>query len=404
MSTIQKRKDSNQIVACFLIGFYFMYNVFLVPIGLFVPRLSILVLLFAGIFTVAYKKIVLTKEYWFLLGFIVYSFMTGVLLAYNSGVVIHQTLFLVESLLAGIIILTIAKDTKSLRIIIGMFAFGAILTTVYFLLSPGLMVGARLSFDEEFNANTLGVMLMYGVWCVIFAINCDKTTISKAIITVVISLFILFILVQTGSRKSVLGTIVILTVFLIYLTLSGGGYNRKLYNLLIAGSVIALISYVYFYYIDSFLDAADVLINRMENIQGSEDYRTDIIKDSFRVFTEHPIFGVGLDNNRYYTIEKLYAHNSYLEILACTGIIGALLFLPIFWCMLSFVFNRVRRIKTLLKQPLTIFFCVLIMVFLLICMAQINIYNQTHMFITYLILTYLSKKSYTNEKNINRYI
>ena len=404
MRVLTKSKDWRQMGASCLIGFYIMYNVFLVPMGFFVPRLSILVLLLAGGVTFSSMKVRLPNEYKLLIGFIIYSFITGFMFAYNSEVVIRQTLFLFESVLSGIIILSVAKEADNFRLIIGLFAIGSVLAAAYFFLNPGLLVSARLSFDEDFNSNTLGVMLMYGVWCIVFVLNCDKTSIVRSFLTIVLVLFVFFILVQTGSRKSVLGSLGIVFAFFLYLVLTGGGSSKKVYGLLVTGVIIGVIVFVYNHYLDSILEAANTFLYRMENIEGSEDDRTGLIIDSFRVFKEHPVFGVGLDNNRYYTIEKMYAHNSYVEILACTGIIGALLFFPIFGCMISFLFKGAKRIKGLLQNPSSYYICVLILVYLLVCMTQINIYNQTHMFITYFLLTFIATNSSVNEKKNNNAI
>lgn len=404
MKDLEESRDWRQIGASCLIGFYIMYNVFLVPMGFFVPRLSVLVLLGAGILTLSSRKIRLTNEYKFLIGFIVYSFITGFFIAHNSNVVVNRLLFLTESVVSGIIILGAAKDSSSFRLIIGFFALGSILAAAYFFLNPSILVGARLSFDENFNSNTLGVMLMYGVWSIIYVLNCDKVTAIKALLTIVLILLVLFIIVQTGSRKSVLGALGIVVLYFIFLILTGGGSSKKKYGLLVLGVVIGVIVYVYKHYLDSFLEAADTFINRMEDIEGSENNRLGLIIDSFRVFAEHPLFGVGLDNNRYYTIEKLYAHNSYVEILACTGIIGAFLFFPIFGRMLIFLFKGAMRIRDLLQDSASYYIYTLILVYLLICMTQINIYNQTHMFITYFILTYISMNSVSNEKKNNNVV
>lgn len=389
MRTLTKSNILYRTIACCLIGFYIMYNVFLVPMGYFVPRLSILVLMLSGFLSIFCGRKALTNEFKCLFVFIVYALITGLLIAKDDGKVINQALFLIESFILGIIIFNLSIDKKYLRIIIGFYAIGAIIASAYFISHPELLIGTRLSFDEDFNANTLGVMLMYGLWCIVFAINYDNTTIVKTIVSIVITLFVLYILVQTGSRKSVLGSLGVLSSYIGYLIFTGGS-TKKIYRITLFCVVVGLIVYVYLHYLESFLEAADTFIRRMDDIEGSEDNRGSLIIDSFRVFTEHPILGVGIDNNRYYTIQKLYAHNSYLEILACTGIIGFAIFFPIFWRMVSYLYKKIRNVGALFKQPNNFYICVIILVYLLVNMTQINIYNISHMFFTYIILTYCS--------------
>lgn len=399
MRSLANRKDINLKIGCLLIGFYITYNVFLVQLGFFVPRLSVITLFLAGVFTFSSTQIRLTREYRYLLVFIIYAFATGVLIAQNSDVVIHQTEFFVESVIAGIIVFNVVTDTERLSWLTGMFAIGALLCTLYFFRRPDLLMETRLSFDEEFNSNTLGVMLTYGVWCIIFTLNYKQTSLIRIVSTIVLVLVVFYILVQTGSRKSVLGSLLMFVLFLIYILFFGEGEKIKLlYKFFIVGAIIGLFFFVYIRYIDVFLEAADTFLFRMENIDSSEEDRGAIIKDSFRVWTDHPLFGVGLDNVRYYTVSKLYSHNSYVEVLACTGIIGAALVYTIFWRMIAFLYKSIRGFKSVMNEASAFYIAILILFYLLVCVVQINIYNQTHMFMTYFILSFIALFAKKNEK------
>jgi hypothetical protein len=59
--------------------------------------------------------------------------------------------------------------------------------------------------------------------------------------------------------------------------------------------------------------------------------RVEVWELAWRVALEHPLFGVGYYNLRYYVMTSFNwsgtAHNSFLEVLASTGVLGAALFL-----------------------------------------------------------------------------
>lgn len=388
--------------ARFLIGFYVMYNVFLVPIGIFIPRLSIVSLILSGLLTLMSGQFRLPKEYNFLLCFIGYAFLTGIIVAVDSDLVVRKTLFLIESLLAGIIIFCVVKNEADLRQLIALFTLGAIIVGVYSILKIDILYTerGRFSLSEDFNYNTLGVMLMYGVWGGIVIMNGKKITIFSIVLTIALSLLLLYSIIQTGSRKATLSTLFLMASYAFYVFIGSGGRKKGRSKLFIIPVFIGLIIFVYFRYVDMYLERSEALMNRMDQMDVDSQGRWGIILDTIRVWLENPILGVGLDNNRYHTHSGYYAHNSYAEVLACTGILGAALFYTMFWRMISYLVVQIKGIKNNIQQPMNIFFCMLILVYLFVCFTQINFYNQTHMFITYFILTFLSINLKNNENNI----
>jgi O-antigen ligase len=140
----------------------------------------------------------------------------------------------------------------------------------------------------------------------------------------------------------------------IFLTLSRGGLVALLFALAAAiviggrwrimavalAAVIGLSGYLYFVYFAS-PDAA----NRITKVQGGTG-RTDIWKVGWRMVQAHPVRGVGAGNFQTSSIHYLLqpgsierdefivdtpkvAHNTYLQVLAELGIVGAALFLAI---------------------------------------------------------------------------
>lgn len=59
--------------------------------------------------------------------------------------------------------------------------------------------------------------------------------------------------------------------------------------------------------------------------------RLELIKAGWRMFQDHPIIGVGLNQYRHYVVNfggprNTYAHNNYIEVLASTGLLGFVLY------------------------------------------------------------------------------
>lgn len=76
----------------------------------------------------------------------------------------------------------------------------------------------------------------------------------------------------------------------------------------------------------------------------SDQARIDGLQDALAVFREHPLMGNG------YNFENFLAHNLYVQVLACAGIIGLLAFLILLWSFVEPLF-RVARPWGLLAYP-----------------------------------------------------
>ena len=55
-----------------------------------------------------------------------------------------------------------------------------------------------------------------------------------------------------------------------------------------------------------------------------------MIVDAWNCFLQHPFWGIGVNNFRYYAYAQTYSHNTYVELLASSGIIGTLPFIVFF--------------------------------------------------------------------------
>lgn len=70
--------------------------------------------------------------------------------------------------------------------------------------------------------------------------------------------------------------------------------------------------------------------------QITKDSRAQLVRESIDIFKENPITGIGPNEFMFHSKEGVGAHNSYLELLADTGIIGFILFALI-------IFNFVKK-------------------------------------------------------------
>ena len=112
--------------------------------------------------------------------------------------------------------------------------------------------------------------------------------------------------------------------------------------------------------------------------------RFDLIIDACKVFLQHPVLGVGWNNYRYYSFSGQYAHNTYVEVLACTGILGSSFAYAMWWVQIKSVYLAIKnRIsKVLIANIISLF---LVLVF--IDAVQIMYYNSTLLMVMNLLFT-----------------
>lgn len=148
---------------------------------------------------------------------------------------------------------------------------------------------------------------------------------------------------STASRGGVLAVGVLLLfaliVFLWRLRLS-----RVLFVVLSVVSVVAAIFYFFPQYPEG-------IIMRFTGAANPTGGRTELIEIGLRYFSERPLMGVGLEAFRYYDLSVTHrpSHNTYVGLLAETGIIGFMLFISFLglacWNLWS-AYGRTRRFGT----------------------------------------------------------
>ena len=121
------------------------------------------------------------------------------------------------------------------------------------------------------------------------------------------------------------------------------------------------------------------------------------IKNGFITFLNHPILGIGLSNSGLITSlvinEATYLHCNYVELLACTGLIGFLFYYIIY------IINLAKSIKIRNDSKMTEFVSIIIIVMLIADISCVTYYEiKTAMYLI-LIFILLDKKNWKEDCN-----
>lgn len=166
------------------------------------------------------------------------------------------------------------------------------------------------------------------------------------------TIFLFFFLANMKDKKGKIGFVLALITTI--LTFSRGGLLATLVGIVITIAFFSVKTTVKFFFavpiitwISYFtvlkvmqIDIYQIFIKRMESVgKDGGSGRIEIWNNGLSLFLNNPIQGIGLYNFRDYSAdffgEGIYMHNTFLEILVESGVIGSVLFF-IFWALLFF--------------------------------------------------------------------
>ena len=188
------------------------------------------------------------------------------------------------------------------------------------------------------NSNEVGTLCLWGFTGCLYIWVRNRTRFVRTLVLCIV-LVLIAALVLTGSRKSVLGFFVLVAASLWFCYKE---YARK--QLVAAlGIVMALIATCWF---ASYILNATMVGRRLSSVRttyeetGQVSVRIQLYQDGFQMLSERPLTGVGLSQFRVYSSTGQYSHSDFMEVFACTGVVGGV----IYSSMLCVVCRRLWRL------------------------------------------------------------
>ncbi len=265
------------------------------------------------------------------------------------------------------------------------------------------------------NANLYGLLLVVSIFtCVRLSIR--TTNIIKLIFAGILVLFMMYMLIRTGSRKA------IITLFISLAIISLMYIHKHLRKKPIA--VVLIVSGIFLA-----LAAGSTFLKQSEFFYRFDNLRTSVIKgdsrlaersDTGRLYLytkaldtvlENP-FGVGLDNFRMVKRDAStlggalgsYGHSNIIEVAVSTGVIGLLVYC-IFYLVLFLRVAKLYRVKwNDIDQAIYDIALLQLLVFVLYDFAMVSYYEKLNWVIMAILIAnihYLSnrKREYQLKRN-----
>ena len=184
------------------------------------------------------------------------------------------------------------------------------------------------------NSNTLGMMMIWGLLGMFLLWRQRQSATHKLIKFTTCGLLPIFIygVLASGSRKVIVSFIFVLLLWLLYAIAPRVRARAIIWRLGMAVILVFTSGPVIFYLLNNTLAGKRMMAKSASgaSVVEAEETRMIMYQEGLGVFFRNPLLGVGVNQFQYYSESGLYSHSNYIEPLACTGLLGFILFQGIF--------------------------------------------------------------------------
>ena len=228
------------------------------------------------------------------------------------------------------------------------------------------------------NPNTLGMIMLLGI----FVFICTKKDVDKGLFRTGLVLVVFLITIALSGCRKALFSGVLLAAIWIFFVMKDREFSRNK-KILMGIALICMGIFGVYYFKGYFIDSA--LYSRLLMLDNGVNTRTQLYQRAIEYWKTSPIIGIGFGQFQILSPDRLYSHSSYVEILSCTGIAGAVLFfVPLIKYFVSFVKN-VRFSSDFDKYEYLVAFAMMI-IELVIGFGEIYIYSFVHLILLTIVI------------------
>lgn len=261
--------------------------------------------------------------------------------AINTSYSLHLLKTITGGVMMSLIYYLLSHNRKILPYLYAVFVvilFAEIYYASTTFVGLNLGVDARAN-DEKLNANGLAYMTFYSICSIFFLGELTKNNKLSYIFKIAFFLMVpvaVFVSFITASRQ------VLPTSLSAWLLLFVQRYFRKLnFKTILVVLIIGIVGYYLYNHIFESLYSDSLLALRTERTDES-DTRFLIIKEALQVSSGNLIFGIGPGNFVHVSRLEIFSHNSFVEILVSSGLLGLILYIAILY---RFLRQQIRRYR-----------------------------------------------------------
>ncbi|MCQ2354287.1 MAG: O-antigen ligase family protein [Clostridia bacterium] len=272
--------------------------------------------------------------------FLIFCFVSY-LWAADKSIVISKCYALLRIYGGAFLFSLIILKLEDIEKLLHLFYITGVITLAHLFLKTPLSIWKDClygEYDASSSAGRLGNTIGYqpnelGQFCAVIMMLSvfyyNKTHKKRYLVIGAVDIVVLFF---TKSRSSILMLIAGVSLYL----LTSERKIKKKIILIVSIAAAALAAYWLIFNVPVLYRLVGFRFEGILAGEGNQDASTDARKEFFRyaikLFKEHPILGVGIDNFKFYSMTfndawaEVSSHSNWGEMLSCTGIIGTSLF------------------------------------------------------------------------------
>lgn len=330
--------------------------------------------------------------------FLLYGF-ASYLWAIDGTYTIKRMSTVAQTLICMYFVYTYYREDKDSSRLLDCVMWAGYIVAIYAIYYYGLntirsLIAAGDRIDNEFtNVNAIGMMAAYSL-----IITFSKIINKHFSISLIFSVPALLMVIASGSRKAFI--ILLFGVFFVYMTRSISQSTNPAKTILksVLVCIVGVLTVMAIWSIPVFQPVTERLLQTLNQFTGqgrvdeSTMRRAWFIEIGLEQFLKTPIQGIGIGNSLFIIGRDTYLHNNYIEILACSGILGIVTFYSSYLCCFKRLMSGMKKYNEITALCVAFFVLQLLMDFM-----QVSYFAKDTYF--YLMIFFLQVKSLNRESN-----
>lgn len=306
---------------------------------------------------------------------------------------IEKGITILEILICMVLINTYYSRLNSVEKLLQVIMYGGFAVGVYCIFNLKISNAIKLMvqgerMDSTFaNANSIGMVAAVSLVLAFYYFLCEK---NRRMLIIII--FDIVIVAISGSRKAM----VMVAIGFIWILLMNTKEKSRLKTCvkltfsicIIVIAIKVILSLQLFAGINERMQGLIALVTGNGIVDSSSLKRQDLIITGLNQFKRTPILGIGIGNAKFINnmMGYEYLHNNYVELLACGGIVGFM----VYYSMYIYVLIKLWRKR---KNKLFKLILLLAVLMLVADYGSVNYYSKSTYFYLMIIFNYLSNLS-----------
>ena len=326
---------------------------------------------------------------------VVYSLLTGIIVAYNYSMVVSSSITFAAYSIVCIAVCYVSAEENSFDWILRVLILLALVCSIYAFFQGTIIEGYGKTLSRANNPHVFAAVMNLGIFSVTYLENKDgKRKSLFSVLSVFLICFFYYSIIECGSRKYLIASGILVGIWVLAslrVRWNKGDLQQRIILVLICCAAIAIIFYYYrFIYMNSY-----TYLRMSTKDDAGNQNRIEFYQKAFAIYMDHPIFGGGYDQFRYWAGTGGYSHSTYAEAIADFGSLGCLIyFSPILYTTVC-VLRGALKVRDY-HSNLLVALCI---VELFLGVGQIFFMEFYH-FLAWMIIFYFTKELIDKEKEL----